>query len=163
MLVRWNPWNGVVKSEAARPVALWPELDGLFQEANDFLRAGFASDAAVTGPWKQSMLAPAEVDETETSLAVHVDLPGHDPKDIQVQVEGDTLTIASERKQVKEVGKKSATRTERSYGMFARSFVLPPAVDADKCEAQYQNGVLTISFPKREEAKPRAIEVKVQS
>ena len=159
MLVRWNPLtHGGSRS-------LLPELESFLAGANELARASFDSDAAVLGPWtRQSTWVPAaEVSESECEVAVHVDLPGHEAKDIQVRVEGDTLTIASERRQEKEIGKAGSVRSERSYGMFARSFVLPTTVDSTRCEAQLQNGVLSVTFPKREEAKPRTIAVKVQT
>jgi HSP20 family protein len=142
-----------------------PEVESLFREADNLLRSTFPTDAAVSEQWsRQATLLPAsEVHETENSLTIQVDLPGHNEREIQVRVEGDTLTIHSERKQEKEAGKNGSVRTERAYGMFSRSFVLPDTVDANACEAHYRNGVLTLTFPKREEAKPRTIEVKVKS
>lgn len=105
----------------------------------------------------------AELEETENALRLSVDLPGHDPKAIQISAEGDTLTVRSERKPQNLGDKGGAVRSERSYGLFARSFVLPSEFDAAKAEAKYENGVLTLVLPKREEAKPRTITVKVQS
>jgi HSP20 family protein len=103
------------------------------------------------------------VQDSESQLLVQVDLPGHDPKAIQVRLEGDILTIQSERKQENQLGEKGSTRTERRYGTFARSFVLPKTVDTTRCEARYENGVLTLTLPKREEAKPRTVQIQVQS
>ena len=133
-------------------------LDSFLRETDNILRSNFSTDSAVPGAWtRQSVLVPAaEVHESETQLSIHVDLPGHEAKDIQVKVEGDTLTIQSERKQDKELQKDGVLRSERKYGVFARSFVLPETVDASKTDAQHQNGVLTLTFPKREEAKPRS-------
>ncbi|HYO54274.1 Hsp20/alpha crystallin family protein, partial [Archangium sp.] len=86
--------------------------------------------------------------------------PGHDPKSIEVKVENDTLTLKSERK-VERSDKDGARRLERSFGVYARSFVLPRTVDASRVEARYENGVLTLTVPRREEARPRVVEVKV--
>jgi HSP20 family protein len=162
MLVRWNPFaNGGI----ARSPSLLPEFDNIFREADSLLRATFPADAAVPEKWaRQANLLPAsEIHENENALTIQVDLPGHMEKEIQVRVEGDTLTIQSERKQEKEVNQNGTFRTERAYGMFARSFVLPDSVDANASDAQYKNGVLTLTFPKREEAKPKTINIRVQS
>src|SRR5687768_12088048 len=94
----------------------------------------------------QAFAPAADIVETENELELKVDLPGHDPKSLQVKVDGDTLTISSERKAEKRERREHYLRTERSYGMFARSFVLPITVDGTRCEAQYDNGVLTITL-----------------
>lgn len=100
--------------------------------------------------------------ETEDAVQVKVDLPGHDPESIKVKLDGDTLTIQSERKQEEKHEGKGYRRIERSYGSYARSFVLGRGLDASATQARYENGVLTVTVPKKEEAKPKSIEVKVQ-
>jgi HSP20 family protein len=149
MLVRWNPFNQTSSqlSPFGSALALSKEFDNLFRD--------FASG----GPWT-SLTPPADIVETENAIEVKVDLPGHSAKDIQVKLEGDTLTIQSERKTEKEVKGENTLRTERSYGTFSRSFVLPSTVDGSKPEARYVNGVLTVTLPKVEAARPRVIEVK---
>jgi HSP20 family protein len=89
-----------------------------------------------------------------------MDLPGIDSKEIDVQVSGNQLTIAGERKEEKVTKNELAHRIERRVGCFSRSFTLPCAVQEDKIEANYQNGVLQITLPKTEEAKSRRIPVK---
>jgi HSP20 family protein len=101
----------------------------------------------------------ADIAETENEFLVSVDLPGYDPKSLQVKLEADTLTIQAERKP----GPNSYVRNERHSGVFARSFVLPNTIDNSKCQASLEHGVLTVTLPKREEAKPRVIDIKVQS
>jgi HSP20 family protein len=86
-------------------------------------------------------------------------MPGHDPKAIELQVENDVLTVKSERNWTEPPEGTSVHRTERAYGTFFRSFTLPKSVDAGKVEARYENGVLTVTLPKREEARPRSISV----
>ena len=92
-----------------------------------------------------------------------IDLPGHDPKAVQVKLENDTLTVRSERRRPQEDRTFGYVRAERVHGAFERAFVLPRSVDATKCEAKFENGVLTLTLPKREEAKPRSIAIKVSS
>lgn len=100
--------------------------------------------------------------ETDTDITVTAELPGMDEKDIQVQLEGDTLTIRGEKKS--ETEHKDAHRhlVERSYGQFARAVVLPAEVDDSKAQASYKNGVLTIKLPKTaaEIKKTKRIDIK---
>ena len=105
------------------------------------------------------------VDIFETSnheLVLKAELPGLKREDIDIRVENNTLTLRGERKQEAEVSKENFHRVERSYGAFSRSFSLPPTVDTEKVTANFTDGLLTITLPTREEAKPRQIQVKVQ-
>ncbi len=108
-------------------------------------------------------LCPAsDVVETEAAFRVVLDLPGLEAKDLQIQVENDTLTVQAERR-LSEPGKdETIHRSERAAGTYFRSFALPKTVDATKVEAKYESGVLTVTLPKREEAKPRTIQVTVK-
>ena len=91
------------------------------------------------------------------------DLPEVKPEDIEVRVENQTLTVKGERKFEKDENPKSGYhRIERGYGPFARYFSLPETIDGDRVQADYKNGVLTITLPKKEAAKPRTIKVAVQ-
>ena len=106
--------------------------------------------------------APAvDIFETEHELVVKADVPDVDPKDLDIRVENNILTIRGERKFEKKVDENNYLRVERAYGSFARSFSLANTVNADAIKADYQNGVLTLSIPKREEAKPKQIKVNV--
>src|SRR5213080_2599529 len=108
-------------------------------------------------PW-----APAvDIYETENELAVKADLPDVNPKDLDIRVENNILTIRGERKFEKKVNEENYLRVERSYGSFARSFTLANTVNTEAIKADYQNGVLTLSIPKKEEAKPKQIKVNV--
>jgi HSP20 family protein len=109
-----------------------------------------------------SAWAPAvDIYETEHELVVKADLPDIDPKDLDIRVENNILTIRGERKFEKQVNEDKYLRVERSYGSFARSFTLANTVNAEAIKADYQNGVLTLTIPKREEAKPKQIKVNV--
>jgi HSP20 family protein len=108
--------------------------------------------------------APAvDIFETEHELVVKADLPDIDPKDLDIRVENNILTIRGERKFEKKVDQDNYLRVERAYGSFARSFSLATTVNTDAIKADYQNGVLTLSIPKREEAKPKQIKVNVST
>lgn len=115
------------------------------------------------GAWAGYGLTPAaDILESEAGFKVVLDLPGHDAKAIQIQVENDTLTVQSERKYAEPAKDEAVHRSERAHGTFFRSFSLPATVDGTKVAAQYENGVLTVTLPKREEAKPRTIQVSVK-
>jgi len=106
--------------------------------------------------------APAvDIFETEHDLVVKADLPDVDPKDLDIRVENNILTIRGERKFEKKVNEDQYLRVERAYGAFTRSFSLASTVNSEAIKADYQNGVLTLTIPKREEAKPKQIKVNV--
>jgi HSP20 family protein len=108
-------------------------------------------------PW-----APAvDIYETEHELVVKADLPDVSPQDLDIRVEDNILTIRGERKFENKVGEDSYLRVERAYGSFSRSFQLTNSVKSEAIKADYQNGVLTLTIPKREEAKPKQIKVSV--
>ena len=110
-------------------------------------------------PW----LPPVDIKETENDLILKADIPDVDMKDIDVHVENGTLTIRGERKFEAEKKEGSWHRVERSYGTFERAFTLPETVDFDAVKADYKAGVLTITIPKKEVAKPRQIKVAVST
>jgi len=103
-----------------------------------------------------------DVHETEDAYVVEAEVPGLDKKDIEITVLEDLLTIKGERKRDEEVKEDSYHRIERTYGSFQRSISLPNSVDSGKVAAHFKNGVLHITLPKREEAKPREIQVEVE-
>ena len=108
--------------------------------------------------------APAvDIYETPNELVVKADLPDVNEKDIDVRVENNLLTIRGERKFEKSVSEENYLRVERTYGAFSRSFSLPNTVNAEAIGAEYKNGVLTVTLPKREESKPRQVKVTVNA
>ena len=108
--------------------------------------------------------APAvDIYESEHELVVKADLPDVKPEELDIRVENNILTIRGERKFEKKVDQKNYLRVERAYGSFARSFSLANTVNSDAIKADYRDGVLTLSVPKREEAKPKQIKVNVGS
>ncbi len=106
--------------------------------------------------------APAvDIFEGQNELVVKADLPDIKPEELDIRVENNILTIRGERKFEKKVDEKNYLRVERSYGSFARSFSLANTVNAEAIKADYKDGVLTLTIPKREEAKPKQIKVNV--
>jgi HSP20 family protein len=128
----------------------------LFQDSINRL---FSEDGGRTRPW-----APAvDIIETENELVLKADVPGVELKDIDIQLENGTLTVKGERKFEKEENNKGFHRMERSYGSFVRIFTVPDSVDAEHVKAGYEAGVLTITLPKKEVAKPKTIKVQVSN
>ena len=143
-LTRWEPFR--------RGASLQDEVNRLF---NDVLeRTGEESSLTAWAP-------AVDIHETEHELVVKADLADVDPKDLDIRVENNILTIRGERKFEKKVNEENYLRVERAYGSFARSFTLANTVNSDAIKADYQNGVLTLNIPKREEAKPKQIKVNV--
>ena len=104
-----------------------------------------------------------DIVETENELILKADVPGVDLKDIDIQLKDGSLTVKGERKLEKEEKNKGFHRMERSCGSFVRIFTVPDTVDAERVKADYQAGVLTITLPKKEVAKPKAIKVQVSN
>jgi HSP20 family protein len=144
MLTLWSPFS----SERGL-TAIEREIDRMFRDV---------ARPRVTTPGAR--FAPADVVETKDALFVKMDLPGVDPAAIKVGIENDVLTISAERKAPASNGE-LWHRSEIGYGTVSRSFSLPATVDTNRTEARYDAGVLILTLPKREEAKPRTIEVKV--
>ena len=131
--------------------ALWDmrrEMDRLF---------GSAGAYEAPGAWP----VPAEVVETDNEYRFNIDLPGLKPDEIDLTVENNVLTVSGERKWEREEGKPEGEvhLFERRYGRFQRSFALPRRVETNTIDAKYENGVLTITLAKAEEARPRRIEI----
>jgi HSP20 family protein len=106
---------------------------------------------------------PVDVHEDDNALVLRAELPGVQRDDIDIQVDGNVLTLRGERKIEAEQDNRRYHRIERVYGTFVRQFQLPTNVDATKIEAKLTDGILTLSLPKKEEQKPRRIEVKAQN
>ena len=138
-------------------MTLQERMNRLFQES--LPRTTNARDELYAGTW----LPAVDIYEDEQAIVLKADLPEIDPKNVDIRVEDNTLFLKGERKFEKEVKEENFHRVERAYGSFARSFALPHTVAADKIVAEYKNGVLKITMPKREESKPKQIQVSVNS
>lgn len=110
-------------------------------------------------PWTPAV----DILETENELLLKMDVPEVELKDIDIRLENSTLTVKGERKFEHQSNGKGYHRMERSYGSFARSFVLPNTVETESVRADYKNGVLTVTVPKKEVAKPRSIKVEISN
>jgi len=119
---------------------------------------GFRAPASLTA-WTPAV----DIFETEHDVVLKAELPDMKESDIDVRVEKNTLTLSGERKYEKEFSEENALRTERYYGTFSRSFTLPNTIKQDGVKAEYKNGVLTVTLPKLEEAKPKQIKVAVNN
>ena len=109
------------------------------------------------GSWTPAV----DIYEVEGSLVLNAELPDLRREDIDVNIENNTLTIRGERKLGNDVKQENFHRIERAYGTFVRQFALPPTVDSAKVAAEYKNGVLRVTLPVRDEAKPRSVKVEV--
>lgn len=110
-----------------------------------------------TGSWAP----PVDIFETKDKLVLKAELPGFKQEEIALRVENALLSIEGERKFEKESGDENYHRVERSYGKFVRTFSLPTTVDYEKIAASFENGILTVSLPKKEETKPKQIRIQV--
>jgi HSP20 family protein len=135
-------------------------LNTLQEQVNRLFEDSFArtrSSQADLAIW-----APAvDIYETENELVVKADLPDVQEKDIDIRVENNTLTIRGERKFESSVNQDNYLRVERAYGTFTRNFSLPNTVNTEGIRAEYQNGVLSVHMPKREESKPKQVKISV--
>jgi HSP20 family protein len=102
-----------------------------------------------------------DIYEDEEGVTLRFELAGVDPKDVDIRFENGVLTLRGERKLEKEESRDNYHRVEIAYGTFTRSFSLPGTIDAEKIKAESKNGVLTVHLPKKPEAKPKSIQVKV--
>ena len=102
-----------------------------------------------------------DIYETENDLVLKAEMPGLKPENVDIRIENNTLTLKGERKFEEVVKKENYHRMERSYGTFIRSFTLPRTVEQEKVCAEFKEGVLTVSLPKKEETKPKQISIKV--
>jgi len=137
------------------------EIRSLQEEMNRILSnfsRGFEDDL-MSGAWTPSV----DIFENKDQVVLEAELPGMKPEDVNISIENNVLTIQGERKFEKKEEGDNYHRIERRYGSFTRSFTLPPTVDTEKITAEFDNGVLRLTIAKREEAKPRRIEIKASS
>jgi len=107
----------------------------------------------------RSWLPPVDIQETPEAYRLYVELPGLTKEDIQITIENNVLRLSGERRFEKDVKKETFQRVERTFGSFARSFTLPNQVNAEGVLATFVNGVLTLTVPKADQAKPRKIAI----
>ena len=148
-IIRWreNPFSELERFQREINHLLFPRLWG----------RGNGEDV-LSGCWSPTV----DVYEEDQNVVLTADLPGLDRKEVEVSVENDRLIISGERKFENEEKEDNYHRIERCYGSFSRSFALNNTLDAEHIDAKMDKGVLTITIPKKEEAKPRLIEVQVK-
>jgi len=145
-LIKWEPIGDLVSLRDA--------MDRLFEES-------FVRMRGLPTPFGAEALA-LDMYETADSVVVKTSVPGIAPEDIDITISGDVLTIKGETKAEEKLEKENYIRQERRYGSFSRSVRLPGSLVADKAEATFDKGVLTLSIPKSEEAKPKTIKVQAK-
>lgn len=146
-LTRWDPFRDLVSLREA--------MDRLFEESFVRPRTGRLALAGDGG-------LAVDMYETDEDVVVKTALPGVDPDDVDVSITRNTLTIKGETEAEEEVDEEDYVYRERRFGAYSRSLTLPVPVKADEAEAEFDNGVLTLTLPKVEEAKPKAIDIKVK-
>jgi len=140
---RWDPFR--------EAVSLSDAMNALLRES--YVRPG-------NGPGQQGPgLFPLDVSENENEFVVKASLPGVKPDDVQITVHGDTVTVQGESKAEEEKKGRRWHLRERRFGQFQRSLSLTTPVDSDKAQATFEHGVLTLTLPKSEQAKPRQIKI----
>src|SRR3954451_20581646 len=131
-------------------ISLRDAMNSLFQES--FVRPGGQTEGG-------ALMLPLDITENENEFIVRASLPGVRPEDVQITAHGDTLTIRGEIKEDQEKKDEQYHLRERRFGLFQRTVTLPTTISADKAQAQFDNGVLTLILPKAEESKPKQIRI----
>jgi len=148
LLTRWDPLR---------------DLATMQNRINRFVRESYSPEAPEEALTTSNFAPPVDIYEDEHTIAMKMEVPGIDEKDIDVRIENNTLTVHGERKLEKDEKEENFRRVERQYGSFTRSFTLPSSVDPGQVSAHYDKGVLKISLAKKAEAKPKQIKVNVGS
>ena len=147
LLTRWGPFRE------------FSPIEDRMKRMNRFFRESYSGpEEALT---TTSFAPPVDIYEDEHTITLKLEVPGIDEKDIDVRIEGNTLTVHGERKIEKEEKEENFRRIERQYGSFTRSFTLPSSVDTGQVNAHYDKGLLKISLAKKAEAKPKQIKIDV--
>src|SRR5712672_4330898 len=149
LLTRWEPLRE------------FSTMQDRMNRMNRLFRESYSPEVPEEALTTTNFAPPVDIYEDEHTITLKLDVPGIEEKDIDVRIEGNTLTVHGERKIEKEEKEENYRRVERQYGSFTRSFTLPTTVDSEKVVANYDKGVLKIALPKKAEAKPKQIKVNV--
>lgn len=144
-IVRWEPFEDLLKTQK--------RFNRLFNETSSRFFGG--EPLSLVPSWVPSV----DIYETDDAIVMKAELPGVDPKDVNARIEGNTLHIRGERKPEQAVKDDNYIVMERAHGSFTRSFPLPSSIEVDKVNAEFKGGILTLTMPKREDAKPKTIKV----
>ncbi len=154
-LIRWTPARDV-QTFPSDVMNMQREINRMF---DSFFRGGLPDDEAfVASDW----IPAVDISEHDTEYLVKLELPGVSKDDVKITMQNNILTVRGEKRKEKESKGSNYHRVERSYGAFQRNFTLPSTVRADRIDASYSDGILTIVLPKAEEARAKQIEVKVK-
>ena len=148
-IVRWEPFRDLV--------SIQDRMNRIFEDAFRGQGRQGEEEWALGGSWAP----PVDIYEHEGTLVLKAELPGIDPKGVDVRVENNVLTLRGERKFDQEVKRENCHRVERAYGTFSRSFTLPSVVDTQNIKAEFKDGMLRLTLPQREEAKPKQIQIQI--
>jgi HSP20 family protein len=140
-----------------RPWGLSSFHDEVSRLFHDFIRPE-RGPRPLRGEWAP----PVDIAETENEIVVKAEVPGMSAEDLNVTIQGDLLTIQGEKKSETEEKGRNYHRVERTFGTFTRTITLPTEVEGDKVEATYENGVIELHLPKKEEARRKEIQIKVK-
>ena len=149
LLTRWEPFRE------------FSAMQDRMNRMNRNFRESYSPEAPEEALTTTNFAPPVDIYEDEHTITLKLDVPGIEEKDIDVRIEGNTLTVHGERKIEKEEKEENYRRVERQYGIFTRSFTLPSSVDPGQVNAHYDKGVLKITLAKKAEAKPKQIKVNV--
>jgi len=146
-LIRWDPFREIS--------SLQERMNRLFSDVR--LRTPYGEEEITQGAW----IPAVDIYETNEAIVLKAELPGIPKEDIFIEVKDNTLTLKGEKKFEREVKEENYHRVERSYGSFQRAFTLPGTVQQDKVRAKFRDGILEITLPKLEQAKPKQIKVEL--
>jgi len=146
-MIRWDPFREALTLREA--------MNRLFDDS--------VVQGSRSWPSGSGLAVPVDLEETDDDITVTANMPGLKPEDVDISITENTLTMKGEFKSEEEGERGNMHFQERRYGSFQRSIALPAAVDADKADAEFEDGVLKVTLPKVEETKPKQIEVKARS
>ncbi len=146
-MMRWQPF---------------PELVSLRQAMEKLLEDSFVTPSRILGTLGSGVATPIDVYQTTNEVVVKAALPGKKPEEVDITITGDILTIKGETKAEEKIEREDYLYREHRYGTFNRSVTLPSGLNTDKAEADFNNGILTLTIPKSEETKPKQIKVKAK-
>jgi HSP20 family protein len=146
-VVKWDPLRDLL--------SIQDRMNRLFEQS---LSRSRAEEGIAASTWSPAV----DIYETPETIVMKAELPGLSREDIEIHVRDNTLTLRGERRFAKDVQQESYLRIERAYGAFQRSFTLPAIIQQDKIRAVFRDGVLELTLPKAEEAKPKKVAIEVR-
>jgi HSP20 family protein len=146
-VVKWDPFRDLI--------SIQDRMNRLFEQT---LSRSRGEEAVSATTWTPAV----DIYETADTIVMKAELPGVAREDIQIQINDDTLTLKGERRFAKDVHEESYLRIERAYGSFHRSFTLPASVQQEKIRAIFKDGVLELTLPKGEDAKPKRVSIEIR-